>query len=84
MVQAADYYAAVNNSTQITETSPRVLKTPEEDMPKVEMKTTTKVLLGLLGVALIVGVAAAASGGGGGGSSGGSDEPDTGNAEVGW
>lgn len=84
MIHAGDNYATAKKSIKITKTSPQVLKTPEKAMPKDEIKTSTKVLLGLLAAALIAGVAAAALGGGGGGGDDPPDGPDTGSVTVGY
>jgi hypothetical protein len=73
--------APFQESTRITKNSPRVLTTPEERIPTEKTKTSTKVALGVLGTALIVGVVAAFAGGGGGSDSSG---PAPGSVSVGW
>jgi hypothetical protein len=62
----------------LTKHPPKILSTPEEDIPKIKEKKTSSWTY-LIGIVLIAGIAAA--GGGGGGSEGGNN---TGNVTVGW
>ncbi len=68
--------------TAITKHPPKILSTPEQEIPTVEKKKSkwTWVLL----VGLIAGAAAAAGGGGGGGGGASAPAPTTGDVTVGW
>jgi predicted phage tail protein len=74
-------YAKADKTTAVTKHTPEVLAPPEENIPveKVAKEKTNKWLWGLVGAALVAGLAAGGGGGGGGG--GGSD---TGGISVSW
>lgn len=79
----------VQNTTAkgITEHSPEILSTPEEDIPveEVTKKGMSKWVWIGLGVLLAGGAAAAGGGGGGGGGNGDSTPPpDTGDVTIQW
>jgi hypothetical protein len=75
-------------TADITKNQPVIKSLPEEKIPVETVKGkeggSSKILWGILGVALVGGIVAVAGGGGGGGGGGGDDDTPTGDVNVSW
>ena len=65
----------------ITKHPPKILSTPEQEIPTVEEKKSKWTWVILVG---LIGAVAAAAGGGGGGGGGGDGDEDSGDVTVSW
>jgi hypothetical protein len=72
---------ARQESIRITKNKPKFLTTKEKKLP---MQTGTKILLGVLGAAVVAGAVAAGLGGGGGDSGNPAGDTPQGSITIGW